>query len=175
MNRVILSLGSNIDKEVNLPAAVRLLRDLVPVIAVSPIYETSARGTEDQPDFYNAAVLIETELGPREIKDQIIDEVERRLNRQRQADKNAPRTIDLDIALFNDAVLDYVPTDGRPRHIPDKDLLRWLHVIVPVADLAPDQLHPETGEQLKSIAECLMEQHGGDMTIRPREDISLAE
>jgi 2-amino-4-hydroxy-6-hydroxymethyldihydropteridine diphosphokinase len=172
MNRVFLSIGSNIDREQNLPAAIRLLRDKVLITAVSSVYETAPTGLEDQPCFFNAAVLIETELGPREIKEQIINEVETALKRQRQEDINAPRTIDIDIALFNDAVLNYVPADGRPRQIPDPDLRKQIHVIVPIAELAPDQQHPVTGERLEDIATRLLAR-SDEEDIWLREDISL--
>lgn len=174
MNRVFLSLGSNIDKERNLPAAVRLLCDRVSVSAISSVYETAPSGTENQPCFFNAAMLIETDLEPAEIKEHVISAVEVALDRQRQEDKNAPRTIDIDIALFNDAVLDYVPEDGRPRHIPDPDLLVSAHAIVPIAELAPEQIHPETGERLDVIAARLLDQLN-DEVIWLRDDVSLLE
>ena len=172
MNRAFLSIGSNIDREQNLPAAIRLLRTMVPVLAVSSVYETAPTGLEDQPFFFNAAVLIETELEPKEIKEQIIDEVETTLKRQRQEDVNAPRTIDIDIALFNDAVLDYMPADGRSRHIPDPDLLKLIHAIVPIAELAPNQQHPVTGERLGEIAARLSDS-SSEQVIWLREDFNL--
>lgn len=175
MNRVFLTLGSNVNKEANMPAAVRLLRESVDVVAVSAVYETAPQGTQDQPRFFNAAVLIETDLDPPAIKEQLIARVESALSRQRQADKNAPRTIDVDIALFNDAVMEYVPGDGQPRHIPDPDLLESLHAIVPVAELAPNMAHPETGERLAAIAVRLREQAGGRQGIWLREDVSLTD
>ena len=173
VNRVFLSIGSNINREQNLPAAVQLLRARVPVIAVSSVYEAFPTGLEDQPNFFNVAVLIETVLKPEAIKDQLIAEVETALKRERQENKNAPRTIDIDIALFNDAVLDYVPADGRLRHLPDPDLLQQIHAIVPLAELAPVQQHPETGERLEAIATRLME-GSGEGVIWLREDIDLS-
>jgi 2-amino-4-hydroxy-6-hydroxymethyldihydropteridine diphosphokinase len=173
MNRVYLSLGSNIRKEQNLPAAVRMLRKMGRVVAVSAVYETAPRGTMQQPSFFNAAVLLETPHGPTQIKDELIATIERALDRQRQADRNAPRTIDIDIALFNDEVLDYVPADGRPRHIPDPDLLLSVHAIVPMAEIAPDKHHPETGQLLSVIAAQLLEEAGKDDAIWLRKDISL--
>ena len=80
MNRVFLSLGSNIGREQNLPAAVRLLRARTLVIAVSAVYETEPSGSVDQPRFFNAAVLIETDLDPIGIKDQLIEDVETALD-----------------------------------------------------------------------------------------------
>jgi 2-amino-4-hydroxy-6-hydroxymethyldihydropteridine diphosphokinase len=177
MNLVALTLGSNIDKERNLPEAVRLLRALgagteetvtepvevtissVPVCsvtAVAPVYETAPTGLLDQPNFFNTAVLIHTPLSPAEVKETLIAAVETQLKRVRQTDKNAPRTIDIDIALFNNGVFDYELSDGSTRHVPDKDILRFPHVAVPLADLLPDMPHPETGEPLSAIAARLL-------------------
>jgi 2-amino-4-hydroxy-6-hydroxymethyldihydropteridine diphosphokinase len=172
MNRVFLTIGSNIDREHNLPAAVQLLKERVPVVAVSSVYESTATGLKNQPNFFNAAALIETALSPEAIKDQLIAEIEAALKRERQEDRNAPRTIDIDIALFNDEVLAYVPADGRPRHLPDPDLLQMTYAIVPLAELAPDLIHPETGERLDAIRERLIEA-SGEKDIWRREDISL--
>ena len=148
-NRVFISLGSNIDAETNLTAAVRHLRnhDAVEVIATSRVYETAPVGTVDQPNFLNAALLIRTQLSAEALKAGPLWEVEQVLGRVRTADKNAPRTIDLDIALFNYDVLDI-----GVRHIPDPELLTRAHVAVPVADLAPYYIHPETGATLEEIA-----------------------
>jgi len=105
-------------------------------------------GKTDQPDFLNAAALIETELGPAALKAQVLQEIEWTLGRVRSADKNAPRPIDLDITLFNDQIL-----DTEHRHIPDPDLLCYPHIAVPMADLAPLYVHPESGQTLQQIAE----------------------
>lgn len=159
MNDAYLILGSNIDKERNLPEAVRLLRELTTVVAVAGVYETAPVGLLEQPVFWNTAVLIHTPLSPAAIKVQILSEIERRLGRVRQVDKNAPRTIDLDIVLFNDAVGEYDAGDGRLRPIPDPDLLKFAHVAIPIAELAPDLPHPMTGEPLRVIAARLRQEH----------------
>ncbi len=188
MNLVALTLGSNIDKERNLPGAVRLLRALgavteqtvtepveVPVcsvLAAAPVYETAPTGLLNQPNFFNTAVLIQTPLSAPEFKETIIAAIETQLKRVRQADKNAPRTIDIDIALFNDGVFDYELSDGSTRHVPDKDILRFPHVAVPLADLLPDMPHPETGEPLSAIAARLLAAAGPD-TIWQRPDITI--
>jgi 2-amino-4-hydroxy-6-hydroxymethyldihydropteridine diphosphokinase len=157
MAQVVLTLGSNIDKETNLPAAVRLLAARATVTAVSSVYETLAAGLHEQPNFFNAAVLIETDESPAELKDSLLSDIERELKRQRLADKNAPRTIDLDIALYGDQILEYTPADGRTRHIPDRDLLRFAHCTLPVAEILPEMLHPETGQPLKAIASRVLQ------------------
>jgi len=175
MNCVFVVLGSNIDKEENLPRAVRILSKMCRVAAVSLVYETVPVGLLDQPNFFNAAVLVETEMGPIQFKEEVLSKIERRLQRQRTADKNAPRTIDADIVLFNDQVFDYTRSGGRRRHIPDPDLLKFAHVAIPVAHLAPDMPHPETGEPLATIAGRLMAAATQDNgpPLWPRPDILL--
>lgn len=168
MNTVYILLGSNIDKEKNLPAAVHLLAEKCQIKAVSAVYETVPVGLLEQANFFNAVVAIETDLEAAELKSQILSEIEQTLKRVRQADKNAPRTIDADIVLFNDAVFDY-----NGRHIPDPDLLKFPHAAVPLAELIPTRTHPETEETFAAIAERLRKQAGSEPSIWPRPDIEL--
>ena len=156
LNQVVIALGSNIEKEQNLPRAIELLREMCVVTAVSPIYETEPVGLLNQPNFWNTAVLLQTDLTASQIKQQLIGSIETKLKRVRQADKNAPRTIDADIVLFNDAVFEYDGGDGRSRPIPDPDLAKFPHVAVPVADLLPNFPHPQTGEPLGELAQRLL-------------------
>jgi len=152
-HRVFIAMGSNIDAANNLQAATQLLAEQCVLLAVSPVYETLPVGTTDQPNFLNAAALIETPLATADLKRQVLLQIEDRLGRVRVADKNAPRTIDLDIALFNSDVLD---VDAR--HIPDPDILKYAHIAVPLADLAAQYRHPETGQTLREIAEHLSQE-----------------
>lgn len=163
MPRACIALGSNIQAEHYLPEAVRRLAARCRVLAVSPVYETAPVGKTDQPNFLNAAVLIETDLSAEALKTQVLQVIERDLGRVRTADKNAPRTIDLDIALFGESVLDV-----GARHIPDPDILRYAHLAVPLAALAPDLRHPETGQTLAEIARNLPA-----AGLRVREDVNL--
>ncbi len=147
-NRVYLSLGSNISKELNLPLAGAMLAETGRLIAVSAAYETAAVGGEDYPGFLNAAVALDTDLGPGEFKAQVIGPIEAQLGRVRDPeDRNAPRTIDIDIVLWNDEVL-----DGNGVVVPDPDLLHLAHLAVPLAEIAPDLVHPLSGEKLATIA-----------------------
>jgi len=177
MNRIFLLIGSNINKEDNLPAAVTMLHRLCHVKDLSSVYETIPMGLKDQPNFFNMAALIETDLDPCQIKLQVIQPIEIELQRQREADKNAPRTIDLDIVLYNDEVFDYVPSNGQTHHLPDPDILRFAHVAVPIAELAPDKLHPETGQLLSEIAMGLMTKAKKDglILIWKREDFLIGK
>jgi 2-amino-4-hydroxy-6-hydroxymethyldihydropteridine diphosphokinase len=170
-NSVYILLGSNIEKERNLPEAVRHLASLVRLVDVSSVYETAPVGLEDQPHFLNAAVEVETELPAAEFRRQVLAEVERRLGRVRTSDKNAPRTIDADMILFNDDVFELDET----HHIPDPELLEFPHIAVPIAELAPGMPHPETGERLDSIAARLSARPNGDgqPALCRRTDIKL--
>lgn len=152
-NVVYVSIGSNITPEENLRAAVRLLRERCHVLALSSVYRTPPQGYTDQADFLNMAVKLKTDLPPTAFKTRITGEIEAALGRTRDPqNKNAPRTIDLDISLWNDEVFDY---GAKPWHVPEPDILRFAHVAVPLAELAPDYVHPENGQTLAQIATSL--------------------
>ena len=176
MTQVIISLGSNINKEQNIPLAVQFLHEQCKVTAVSSVYETFPVGLPDQPNFWNMAILIETDLTPAQIKQDIINPLEIKLKRKRQSDPNAPRTIDADIVLYDDFVGEYEGGDGRVRPLPDPDLLKFPHVAVPVAELKPDMSHPVTGELMADLSHRLLaittEREGKRMLWR-RKDVSL--
>jgi 2-amino-4-hydroxy-6-hydroxymethyldihydropteridine diphosphokinase len=160
--RVLVSVGSNIDPERNLSAAVERLRERCRVTAVSTVYETEPVGGREQPRFLNAAVLLETDLTPAQLRAQVLRPIEQDLGRVRTSDKYGPRTIDLDISLYGDRVLEL-----GGRRIPDPDILRYAHIAVPLADVAPEQRHPETGQTLADIARQLP--HAG---LQPRPDLA---
>ncbi|MCB9452987.1 MAG: 2-amino-4-hydroxy-6-hydroxymethyldihydropteridine diphosphokinase [Anaerolineaceae bacterium] len=150
---VYLSLGSNIDPARNLAQAVTLLAARCDVLAVSSVYRTPPQGDTEQADFLNQAVKLATTLEPYPFKTAVLDAIERELKRVRDPhNQNAPRTIDLDIALWGDAVLTYGP---KPWRVPDPDIARFAHVAVPLAELAPDYVHPERGVTLAALAATL--------------------
>ncbi len=150
--RVLIALGSNIERERNLPRAMALLRrdSRWRVLAESPIYETPAvGGAAPQPDYFNAAALVESNLAPRDLR-RALRHIESRLGRVRIRDKFAPRTIDLDIVLVEGKQL---LLDGNL--LPDPDILDHPHLAFPLADIAPDWVYPGTSLTLKQIAERL--------------------
>jgi 2-amino-4-hydroxy-6-hydroxymethyldihydropteridine diphosphokinase len=155
--RVFLCLGSNIEPETNLPAAVRELQRFGTVANVSQVWQTAPVGYAEQADFLNAAVLLETSLSAEELRRDVIPEIEAKLHRVRDPhNKNAPRTIDIDIALYGREVLDVAG-----RRIPDPDILSRPFVAVPLAELDADYVHPETGTTLREIADGLEAAAGG--------------
>lgn len=175
IHRYTILLGSNIDKEHNLAAAVRMLAESSALIAVSSAYETPPQGLREQPAFLNAAAVIESELLPGELKAGLLTDIEQTLKRVRVADKNAPRTIDLDIGLMDDVAGTYDGPDGRQRSLPDRDLLVYAHAAVPVAELMPEGRHPVSGELFATIADRLIKAAAlaGEPPIQRREEIDL--
>lgn len=146
---VLITLGSNLDRERKVPQALALLRRTprLRIRAVSPIYESAPVGaTTPQPAYFNAAALLETDLDPAALK-ATLQAIEDRLGRVRTADKYAPRTIDLDIAFYGQEVIDL-----NGRHIPDPEVEKLPHLALPLADVAPNWVHPELGLTLKEIA-----------------------
>ena len=113
---------------------------------VSACFDTVAVGNDDGPDFYNAAIVIGTDLSPEELRG-VLHGIEDELGRVRTDDPNAPRTIDLDIIFYGDLVKDF---DGWS--VPDPELELHPHIAVPVADVAPDWVHPVTGRTAAEIA-----------------------
>lgn len=157
----IVSLGSNIQPETNLPLAVARLRPLG-VRVVSHAYQNPALGSRPQPDFLNAAAGLETALDPGELQ-AALRQVEAGLGRVRTADRYAPRTIDLDLLLLGDQIL-----HAPELRLPDPGLLELAHLAVPAAEIAPEVIHPVTGEALRSIAARLRPSG----LLLPRPDVS---
>lgn len=138
LHQAYLSLGSNIDAENNLPKAIELLREIGEVISISSVWESESVGF-DGPNFLNACVLFLTDLQPVELKERIIRPIEAKLGRVRSEEKNAPRPIDIDILLF----------DNQPLNT---EFWNYAFVIVPLAELIPDFVHPVSGEKLSRLA-----------------------
>ena len=146
---VVISAGSNVEKERNLAEAIRLIRRhrRIDVKSVSRFFESaSVGGPEDAPPFFNAAVLAWTDLDPEELRAEL-RRIEAVLGRQRSDDKNAPRTIDLDISYYCDVVHDY-----GEFQVPAPDVSTAAHVAVPIADVAPDWIDPVTGSSAYELA-----------------------
>ena len=139
-HQVCLLLGSNIQPEKNLALGVDLLRSKVKIVRVSSVWETPSVGSQG-PDFLNLALLVTTSDDARVFKAKMIRPLEAQLGRVRSADKNAPRTIDIDIILFDDQLL-------------DPNLWRFAHRAVPVAEILPD-FQSEQGDLLKETASRL--------------------
>lgn len=160
----LLLLGSNIRPAECLPAARRLLEGLGRVVRTSRVWESPPVGFADQANFCNAAIHLETALPPADLKERL-REIEAKLGRVRDPDnKNAPRTIDLDIGLYDNLV-----SSEPGLTIPDPEIPKRAFVAIPLAEIAPDTRHPVTGLRLADIAADLEETAG----LKPRTDIGL--
>jgi len=133
-----IGLGSNIEPELNLPRALDLLGRSLEILAYSSIWETPAAGSEGPP-YLNLALYARTPLNARAVKLEILREIEDRLGRVRTEDKNSPRTIDLDILIFDGQVL-------------EPKLWERYYEAAPLAELLPDYTNPESGETLQQVA-----------------------
>ena len=127
-HEVVIGLGSNIDPEANLEQAVQELKSRFKVSKRSQWTRTKPIGIQDQPDFYNGALLMETELEQQSLKKEL-KRIEDLLGRDRSLPKFGPRTIDLDILIWNKKVVDedYYERDflrkGVEEILPDLELI----------------------------------------------------
>ncbi|HKJ46173.1 MAG TPA: 2-amino-4-hydroxy-6-hydroxymethyldihydropteridine diphosphokinase [Balneolales bacterium] len=104
-HRVIISIGSNIDPEKNVKRALQRLEQIVKVRRKSTFTYTKPLIFKDQPEFLNGVVLVETSWDKEEL-DQQLKVIEKETGRIRTLNKNGPRTIDLDIIIFDGKVVD---------------------------------------------------------------------
>jgi len=137
-----LGLGSNIHPGYNLIRAVEFLGKQLKLIDVSNVWETSPVGTVG-PKFLNAAVLVQTNLSPKQLKYQITRPIEIRLGRVRTPDRNAPRTIDIDLLIWGEQVV-------------DPELLDHAYIAVPVSEILPDFIPQGYGDTIETIAQDMI-------------------
>jgi 2-amino-4-hydroxy-6-hydroxymethyldihydropteridine diphosphokinase len=154
-HRAYLNLGSNIEPQSNLPKAVGLLKEYGEIREMSHVWESKSVGY-DGPNFLNVCVLFVTEVEAGELKEKIIHPIESQLGRVRGADKNMPRTIDIDTILFDETPVRMEYWDSA-------------FIMVPLAELLPDFVHPVSGEKLARFSEQLQ----GQVWIVLRDDVVI--
>lgn len=150
MARVFVGLGSNIEPARHILQAVRLLGGVARLVAISTIYQTPARGQPGQPAFCNGVVELRADLPPRALKRELA-RIEAALGRRRTADRYAPRTIDLDLLLYDD-----LAGDEPGLHLPHPDIERRAFVAEPLRALAPGLRLPGSGKPITDVARALL-------------------
>jgi 2-amino-4-hydroxy-6-hydroxymethyldihydropteridine diphosphokinase len=142
---VYLGLGTNLgDRRENLRQALARLRQLTELEAVSRVYESEPVGYLEQPDFWNLVVRVRTQLEPKPLFHRI-KQIERDLGRA-ESFRNAPRLIDIDILTYDELV-----QHDQELSLPHPRLHERSFVLLPLADLAPDFRHPESGATLTEM------------------------
>ena len=154
-HQVCILLGSNILPEVHIPQAIAHLGQAMIITRIASVWETEAVGSEG-PNFLNTALLGYSPLHADRIKTELLRPIEAELGRIRTSDKNAARTIDLDVVVFD-------------RHPIDQGLWKYAYAAVPVAELLPEIRHPVTGISLALAASILAQQ----TAITRRSDLNL--
>jgi 2-amino-4-hydroxy-6-hydroxymethyldihydropteridine diphosphokinase len=149
MKRVAaIALGSNLTSPAdNLREATQRAKRLGKVLVVSSFYETDPVGFTEQPQFVNAAMLLETELEPLELMRELLA-IERAMGRDRTAaPAKGPRVIDLDLLLMGDVVLSGARSaDGLTElTVPHPAMAERRFVLEPLAEIAPGMVHPVSG------------------------------
>ncbi|MDD5228477.1 MAG: 2-amino-4-hydroxy-6-hydroxymethyldihydropteridine diphosphokinase [Methylococcales bacterium] len=151
MAQCYVSVGSNIDKAKNIEAGLNSLRETFGTLTVSPIYETVAVGFEGD-NFYNLVVGFTSDLSARAVF-QILRDLEFKHGRLPNSQKFSPRRLDLDLLLFGEEVID----DGILK-LPRADIEKYAFVLQPLADIAPNSIHPVLQKTYQKMLESLLSQ-----------------
>jgi 2-amino-4-hydroxy-6-hydroxymethyldihydropteridine diphosphokinase len=159
MSTAYLGLGSNVNARGHIQAGIAALRSSFDQVLLSPAYRTPAVGF-DGDDFINLVASINTRLQPTELK-RFLNDLEDRHGRLRNVPKFSDRTLDIDILLYDDLYL-FSPV----LQIPRREIMKYAHVLQPLADLAPDHVHPVCR---KTISEIWRDFEGQRHALRPIE------
>ena len=144
-----LGLGSNLgDRADNIHKALSLLKAKTQLKGVSSLYETAPLGFTDQPNFLNAVCCVSTELDPHELLD-LIKGIELKIGRRPTFPKG-PRVIDIDLLLYGDLI-----SNTANLTIPHPAMVERAFVLVPLAEIAPDVVHPLLKERASALLEKL--------------------
>jgi 2-amino-4-hydroxy-6-hydroxymethyldihydropteridine diphosphokinase len=151
MTVTFISIGSNLGKRIeNCIRAVEEISDFAKITALSSVYETQPVDNEDQPDFINCAVEIETSFSPFNLLN-FLQAVETTIGRKR-IEKQGPRVIDLDIIFYDDLVIE---TGDLIIPHPRAHLRRF--VLEPLCEIAPDFIHPRLKVSVCELLNNLMD------------------
>jgi 2-amino-4-hydroxy-6-hydroxymethyldihydropteridine diphosphokinase len=160
MKLAAIALGTNLnsgfgDREANLREAVRRIGGLGEVRAVSSFFDTEPVGFLEQPRFLNGALVLETELEPAALMRGLLG-VERAMGREREgAIAKGPRVIDLDLLLYGDVVM-----ATEELTLPHPEMQERRFVLEPLAEIAPEWVHPVLGLTVRGMLERVTADRG---------------
>lgn len=157
MSRAFLGIGSNVDRKRNIASCLNALRRRFGELTVSPIYRCPAVGF-DGDDFFNLVVGVDTELEPGALVTEL-HAIEAEHGRTRQGPKFSDRTLDIDLLLYDDRV-----QESPDFTLPRAEILKRAFVLRPLADIAPDLVHPVEG---RTIGELWEAYRGDTADLRP--------
>lgn len=161
MPRVYVSIGSNVDRENNIRGCVRVLAEKFGTLALSSVYQTRADGFEGD-DFYNLVARFETGDSLEAVRATLAS-IEASHGRTRNHARYGPRTLDIDILLYGELVRH----DDR-FDVPRPEIVARAYVLCPLAELAPGERHPETGEYFEALWErCADKQDLSKVVLDP--------
>lgn len=153
MAEVYVSLGTNLgDKDNNLRTAVRLMQERIgKVISLSSFYETAPWGFQSEHSFLNAAACIETRLSPKQLL-LVTQQIERELGRTQKSSGNVykDRLIDIDLLMYDDLQI-----HADQLVLPHPLMTERRFVLEPLAEIAPETIHPVTGKTIRELLELL--------------------
>ena len=144
MARIYISIGSNIEPAKNVQQAVNVLRQNFLDLSISPVYESEAVGFEGS-NFLNLVVAASTELDVH-ATNELLHNIEDEYGRDRSGPRFSSRTIDLDLLLYDDLVV-----NESGLEIPREEIVRNAFVLLPLADIAADVNHPQMGKTMKEL------------------------
>jgi len=156
MSTAWLGLGSNVNAENNIRAGIKELKNKFENVSLSPVYSSTAVGF-DGDDFINLVARVETEMPPLELRGYLRD-LEDRYGRKRNVPKFSDRVLDIDILLYDDLVLRSPVLD-----MPRGEIMKFAHVLKPLADLEPKLIHPT---ELRSMADIWASSGMDDSCLR---------
>ena len=138
MATVFIGVGSNENREQNIRAAVASLREMFGDLTISEIYQNKAVGFDGE-DFYNFVIRFATDMDVSAVY-QALHGIENDLGRDRSLPKYSPRTLDLDLLLYDDLVM-----ENEQFQVPRDDILNYAFVLRPLAEIAGAAVHPVAG------------------------------